>query len=68
MIVRIIFHHLRKMQLFYIFSGHWHTDQPFSMHCHKIDVFRCGKFRGTYKIALIFAILVIGDKNQFSVS
>ena len=61
MVVGIRFDHLRKMKLFYIFCRHRHTNKPFGMHCHKIDIFCCGKFRSADKIAFIFTIFIIRD-------
>ena len=66
MIVRIILYHLRKLQFLTELPAHRHTDESFSMRCHKVYIFRCRELCRTDEIPLILSVLVIRYQNDLS--
>ena len=65
-IICILLYHLWDFQLFHISLRHGHTNQPFAIGRHEVDVFRCGKFRRTDEVPLIFPCGVIRHQNDFA--
>ena len=66
MVVGVMLHHLRKLQLLDESLGHRHTDQTFAVGRHKVDVFGGGKFGSTDEVPLVFTVGVIRYQNDFS--
>ena len=65
-IIRIVIHHLRQLQFLAVIAAHRHTDEPFAMYRHKIDVFGGREFRGADEVPLVFTIRIIGTENDFT--
>ena len=63
-IVCIFLYHLRQMQPAADVRTHRHTDQPFAVNSHEIDVLRCGGLGAADEIALIFPVRIIGTEDD----
>src|SRR5690606_8371289 len=48
--------------------GQGGTDKPTAMGGHKIDGLRADEFRGSHKVSFVFAVLVIHDNYDLSLS
>ena len=66
-IIWIFCYHLRELQFSYIFLRHWHTDKSFSVSCHKVNIFCCGKLCCTDKVSFILSVRIIRYQNNFSI-
>ena len=67
-IVCIVVHHLRKLQLLAVVAAHGHADQTFSVYCHKVYIFCGGKFCRTDEITFIFSVRVVGTEDDLSLA
>ena len=64
-VVGVVGDHLRELQFAHVLLRHGHTNQPFGVDRHKVDVFERGELRRANQIALVFAVGVVGNHNQF---
>ena len=67
-VVRVLLHHLGQTQLPHIVLGHGHTDQPFAVGGHEVDVLRGGKLRRADEVPFVLSFRVIGDQDQLALS
>ncbi|MPN12824.1 hypothetical protein SDC9_160144 [bioreactor metagenome] len=65
-IVRIVADHLRKPESFTDFLVNRHTDQPFAVYGHKIDIFRGRKLCRADEIAFVFTAFIICHNDYLS--
>ena len=68
MVICVVAHHLRQMQLLNVRLTHRHTDQSLCMHRHEVDILGCRKLRRTDQISFIFSIRVINHHDQMSLA
>ncbi len=58
--------HEGQVQFFGPFFLDRSTDQAAAVHSHEVDDLRCDGFGGANKIALVFAVFIVDDNDDFS--
>ena len=68
MVVGIVDHHLRQIELTAPSRAHRHADKPFRMRRHEIHVFARRMACGANAVAFIFTVGIVRDENYFAVA
>ena len=65
-VVGVVRHHLRQLQLAHVLLAHGHADEALRVACHEVDVLGRGVLRGADEVALVLAVGVVDDEDHLA--